>query len=209
MERLAQAMRAPLQPPPRGRAGGVARAKTAWRYLDGTFMPESEKEAASLDECERYAAGGRARARSAVRASDGNLCSEVKPMPKRVFLSFLAEDEPQVRGLRLLAANPTYDLEFYDESVRVGHDSTNADYVKSKIREKINRTSVTVCLISQNTHTSKWVDWELEESAKKKNKIIAMALKGVTQAVLLKLIKGKSLAFYPWDPANLTKLIGS
>lgn len=43
IERFAEAMRAPL---PRGRAGGLARARTAWRYFDGTFMPESERKAA-------------------------------------------------------------------------------------------------------------------------------------------------------------------
>lgn len=71
MERFAQAMRAPLPPVPRGRAGGLARSKMAWRYLDGTFMPESEKEAAYLEEYERYAAGGRARVARAQRARDG------------------------------------------------------------------------------------------------------------------------------------------
>jgi hypothetical protein len=71
IERFAEAMRAPLPLVPRGRAGGLARAKSAWRYFDGTFMPESEKESAYLEEYERYAAGGRARARSASRFSDG------------------------------------------------------------------------------------------------------------------------------------------
>jgi hypothetical protein len=71
IERFAEAMRAPLPPPPRGCSGGLARAKSAWRYFDGTFMPESEKEAADLEEYERYAAGGRARARTARRLSDG------------------------------------------------------------------------------------------------------------------------------------------
>jgi len=76
---------------------------------------------------------------------------------KRVFLSFIAEDRDRVQGLRLLAANPNYDLEFYDESVRAPIDSANAEYIKGVIREKINRTTVTVCLISEKTHTSKWV----------------------------------------------------
>ena len=76
MERFAEAMRAPLPVPPRGRAGGLARAKTAWRYFDGTFMPESETEAAYLEEYERYAKGGRARSATALRASDGTfLCT--------------------------------------------------------------------------------------------------------------------------------------
>jgi hypothetical protein len=126
---------------------------------------------------------------------------------KRVFLSFIEEDKEKVAGLRLLAANPNYDLEFYDESVRVAIDSRDAEYVKRRIREKINRTSVTVCLISENTHTSRWVDWELGESDEKGNAIIAMALKGVERAVLPKLIKEKNLTFHGWDPEQLNELI--
>jgi hypothetical protein len=68
IEKFAQTMRAPL---PRGRAGGLARARTAWRYFDGTFMPEWEKPEAYRLEHERYARGGRARALRAQRADDG------------------------------------------------------------------------------------------------------------------------------------------
>jgi hypothetical protein len=50
-----------------GRTGGLARASTAWRYLDGTFMPESEKAEARFQEYERYAIGGRARFESETR----------------------------------------------------------------------------------------------------------------------------------------------
>lgn len=126
---------------------------------------------------------------------------------KRVFLSFIEEDKERVQGLRLLAANPDYELEFYDESVRVAIDSADAEYVKRKIREKISRTSVTVCLISEQTYASRWVNWELEESAKKGNAIIAMALKGVERAVLPGLVKEKGLTFHAWDPALLNRLI--
>ena len=64
IERFAQGMRAPLH---RGRTGGLARASTAWRHFDGTFMPESEKWDAYRDEYDRHAAGGRARAAIASR----------------------------------------------------------------------------------------------------------------------------------------------
>jgi hypothetical protein len=74
IERFAEAMRAPL---PRGRAAGLARPRTAWRYFDGTFMPESERRASDLEEYERYAAGGRARAASAVRNEDGKFIAGV------------------------------------------------------------------------------------------------------------------------------------
>ena len=67
-ERVAESMRAPI---PRGRAGGLARARNAWRFFDGSFMPKSAKLDARFAEYERYAAGGRARAATARRASDG------------------------------------------------------------------------------------------------------------------------------------------
>ncbi len=126
---------------------------------------------------------------------------------KRVFLSFRAEDRQQVQGLRLLAANPDYDLELYDESVRVAIDSRNAEYVKKVIREKIARSSVTVCLISPLTYTSAWVDWELSESAQKGNKMIAMGLKGVTVAQLPDYFRTRDNWFWFWDPAKLKELI--
>jgi hypothetical protein len=64
-------LRLVVAPLPPGKAGGLARAREAWRYADGTFMPESEKFEACREEYERYAAAGRARARTALRAIDG------------------------------------------------------------------------------------------------------------------------------------------
>jgi hypothetical protein len=74
IEKFAEAMRAPL---PRGRAGGLARASRAWRYIDGTFMPESEKEAAYLGDYERFARGRRARAAIAKRDELGRFSPSV------------------------------------------------------------------------------------------------------------------------------------
>jgi hypothetical protein len=128
-------------------------------------------------------------------------------MAKRVFLSFIVEDEKHVDGVRLLAKNPNNDLEFYDESVKEPFDSTNAEYLRRRIKEKIDRTSVTVCLISEETHRSKWVDWELKTSDDKGNTIIAMAVKGVHEAILPKLIKEKKLRFRDWDVNKLAELI--
>ena len=59
LEAFARAMRAR---PMRGRAGGLARARSAWRYADGAFAANSERDEAIEEfECaeyERCAAGG-------------------------------------------------------------------------------------------------------------------------------------------------------
>lgn len=128
---------------------------------------------------------------------------------KRVFLSFASEDLPFVRGVRLLAANPNFELEFFDESVRKEIHSANDAYVRQRIREKIARTSVTVCLVGRTTHQSRWVDWELEESDAKGNAIIAMAVKDVSNPTPPARIRQKLLTVHQWDPDRLARLIES
>jgi hypothetical protein len=123
---------------------------------------------------------------------------------KRVFLSFLSEDIPQVNGLRLLTANPKFDIEFFDESVRTPIRSTNADYIKRCIREKINRTSVTVCFVSSHTYESDWVCWELDESIKKGNLLHFMGLPNGPSTLILP-EPGRRLG-RPWHSWNLDTL---
>src|SRR5579871_3691770 len=123
---------------------------------------------------------------------------------KRVFISFRAEDRPQVNGLRLLAANPKFDIEFYDESVRTPYESNDPAYIRRKIREKINRTSVTVCLVSAETHTSQWVTWELDESIDKGNTIICMGFpSGPDRLTLPEPARRLHLPWYSWDIDHL------
>lgn len=127
---------------------------------------------------------------------------------KRVFISFRAEDRQQINGLRLLAANPNFDIEFYDESVRTPYNSSNATYIRQRIREKINRTSVTLCMVSALTHTSEWVRWELEESLDKGNTIIAMGLpSGPNTLTLPEPLRRLNMTWYLWDLTLLTNLI--
>jgi Thoeris protein ThsB, TIR-like domain len=92
--------------------------------------------------------------------------------------------------------------------VRVEINSTNADYVKQQIREKIKRTTVTVCMVSEQTYTSGWVDWELEESYKKGNNLICMGFKdGPNRLTLPKPCRDRSAAWYEWNHEVLDRLI--
>ncbi len=126
---------------------------------------------------------------------------------KKVFLSFADEDAQKVRGLITSLYSPDYDLDFYDGPLDMDIDAEAADVAKRLIGEKIVKCSVTVCLIGENTHKSKWVDCQLQKSLRKGNKIIAMALKGIKEAVLPVIIREEYLTFYPWDPRRLRKLI--
>lgn len=126
---------------------------------------------------------------------------------KKVFLSFAPEDIRKVRDLLALLANPDYELDFYEVPLDMDFESEGADSIKRAIGERIVNCGVTVCLIGENTHKSKWVDCELKKSRNKGNRIIAMALKRIESAVLPEVVREENLKFYPWDPQKLGKFI--
>lgn len=93
---------------------------------------------------------------------------------RNVFISFATEDMDEVNLLRAQTKNENNDLEFNDHSVKEAYDSEQADYIKRKITERINRCSVTVVYISDATAKSPWVKWEVEKSLELGKKVIAI-----------------------------------
>jgi hypothetical protein len=97
-------------------------------------------------------------------------------MAKHVFLSFVVEDKALVDLFRGQAKNKNSELEFDDFSVTEPFDSTNADYIRTKITEKIRRASITICLIGETTYKSRWVKWEIEKSDELGKRLLGVRL---------------------------------
>jgi hypothetical protein len=93
---------------------------------------------------------------------------------RHVFISFDHEDLDEVNLLRGQAKNEKVDLQFDDHSVKEPYDSSNADYIQRNIREKIDRCSVTVVYLTEKSASSKWVNWEIEESIKRGKGVIGV-----------------------------------
>ena len=85
-------------------------------------------------------------------------------MAKHVFLSFVVEDLDLVKMFRGQAKNKNSDLAFDDYSVTTPFNSTDADYIRGQITQKITNASTTICLIGTATAKSQWVKWEIEKS---------------------------------------------
>ena len=102
-------------------------------------------------------------------------------MARRVFVSFVEEDLNLVNLFRGQARNQNNDLEFLDYSVRQPFNSPNADYIKKQISDLIHKVSVTTCLIGYTTHTSRWVDWELEKAEELGKGIVGVRLHNAFQ----------------------------
>jgi hypothetical protein len=86
------------------------------------------------------------------------------PKRRRVFTSYRFRDKAQVELLRGQVKNKNSDLDFIDMGLKVPFDSDNADYIRSGIRERIRQSSVTLVFVSETTHESKWINWEIQES---------------------------------------------
>ncbi len=96
---------------------------------------------------------------------------------KTIFVSYDYENDKHYKNL-LVAwdANKEFDFSFYDGSVTVAIDSTDADYIKGRIRQRISASSHLLFLVGKETHKSKWVDWEIRTAIELKKKLIAVKI---------------------------------
>lgn len=125
---------------------------------------------------------------------------------KHVFISFAHEDLGEVNLLRGQAKNDKNDLVFDDFSVKEPYNSKNSDYIKSQIREKIDRVSVTIVYLSNNSANSDWVNWEIEESFRR-NKGVIGVYKGNAPKALPKAFINNKCKAVPWAHDAIAKAI--
>lgn len=125
---------------------------------------------------------------------------------RHVFISFDHEDLDEVNLLRGQAKNDKMDLQFDDHSVKEPYDSTNADYIKRNIREKIDRCSVTLVYLTDKTASSRWVNWEIEESLRRGKGVIGV-FKGTPPTRMPQAFQQNGCKAVKWEHAALVKAI--
>lgn len=126
---------------------------------------------------------------------------------RHVFISFANEDKDEVNLLRGQAKNDKTDLQFDDYSVKEPFDSKNADYIKSKIKEKIERTSVTIVYLSTDSGISKWVDWEIRESLKQGKGVIGVYKGDSPPSVIPSAFKEFKLKSVKWSHDEISRAV--
>ncbi len=80
---------------------------------------------------------------------------------RRVFLSFRYEDVDYANLVAAWSANENNDFQMYNERLTIAVNSQDAEYIKRRLRPKIDRASVLLCIIGSGTYTSDWVNWEI------------------------------------------------
>lgn len=100
------------------------------------------------------------------------------PRKRKLFLSFHAEDLPQVQGFRLMSKNPNMrEHAFHEKSLTSRVNSEDGAYLRRVIRDKIDSCSVLVCLIGNGTAWREWVDWEIRIAFELRKGVCGVRLK--------------------------------
>lgn len=130
-----------------------------------------------------------------------------KDSKHNVFISFAVEDKRDVDFLRGQAKNKQSDLEFNDWSLREPFNSKRAEYIKQGIRDRIKRSSVTIVYISDKTASSRWVNWEVNESIKLGKKVVAMYKGDRPPSKLPSSVKNNNIKVVKWNHKEIMKAI--
>lgn len=111
---------------------------------------------------------------------------------KRVFLSFLHEDIWEVNQFRVVIGNEYVGAMAYDESLKDPVKSLSMTYIKSKLADMINRASMAILLVSDDSWKDPdgWLEWEMTTAWELGKNVAAMKFKN---------------APYARDPAFLSK----
>jgi antiphage defense system Thoeris ThsB-like protein len=88
---------------------------------------------------------------------------------RRIFISYQHKDRMKAKGFNLLRHNKNVEVDFVGRHLLDPVNSTNQQYIKSKIKDMLHGTSVTAVLIGSETCDSKWVQYEIEKSLEKDN----------------------------------------
>ena len=96
---------------------------------------------------------------------------------KTVFISFDYDNDARYKNL-LLAwdKNSDFDFGFYDGSLKDAINSTNAAYIKGKIKPKILAAGRLLCIVGEKTSKSDWIDWEIQTATDNSKKLIGVKI---------------------------------
>jgi hypothetical protein len=117
---------------------------------------------------------------------------------RNVFISFAFEDLNEVNLLRGQAKNENSDVEFNDRSLHEPYESTRSEYIRLKLRERINQCTATIVYITEHSAASRWVEWEVAESLRLGKRVIAVH-SGTAPRAIPDVISRNRLRVVPWS----------
>ena len=133
-------------------------------------------------------------------------------MARSIFISYQRQDVNRARGFNLMKHSQYVDVNFRGRHLLTPVNSRNPSYIKSCVNKQMHGTSVTVVLLGEKTHQSNWVAWEIAQSIKRGNGVVAMRLKDQhaplpPNSEVTRLLRQAGAEVLPWSPHGVDRAI--
>lgn len=117
---------------------------------------------------------------------------------KNVFISHYNRDGEHIRNLKRLLLKKGYHLKNGSiEGTRRGKRIRD-EVIRRLIRLRIHWAGTFICLIGPKTHTRPWVNWEIEQAAKKGKRIIGVYINGANECDLPEAFHAHATTLVGW-----------
>ncbi len=124
-----------------------------------------------------------------------------------VFISFYADDLPEVSLLCDQFKNENSNIEFDARYLKLPFNQKKSDPLKHDIRELIRQSPFTVVYVSDKAANSEWVDWEIRESLAMGKDVLAMHEGDTPPKHLPEAINENSIEVLSWNPQRIIEAI--
>lgn len=132
---------------------------------------------------------------------------------KHVFISHHHADDAEVSNLTSLLSHQGYDIR--NSSIRakpanqrrLEQGLVKDETIRRLLRMKISWAGCVVVLIGKQTHTRKWVNWEIEQANKQNKRIVGVYLRGGTDADIPPAFEKYGSALVGWNSDSIIAAI--
>jgi hypothetical protein len=134
--------------------------------------------------------------------------------PRRhLFISHHHADDAEVDKLTKLVKRAGFDIR--NSSIRakpanqqrLERGDVKDETIRRLLRMKISWASTVVVLIGKDTHTRKWVNWEIEQANKKGKRIVGVYIRGGSDADKPQALEKHASAIVGWNSQNIMAAI--
>jgi len=127
-------------------------------------------------------------------------------MLEKIFISFRESDRQHREGFEGLLQNPNSSLKAIPISSRedVRHQGELA--VKNYIKEMLDESDIMICLIGDDSHNSKWIDYEVDVAISKNIPIIGVRVPNTYGSGPI-LFKKRDLPLINWNVNEIKREI--
>ena len=116
----------------------------------------------------------------------------------RVFISYKWEDKEFADGLMGTFLNPNNEYRHVPYNEREDYRQQGDYVIKVYLRGLINECRSLICIVGENTHSSRWVAYELEVANSQNKKIVPVRIPNTTGGPL-NLIKDWDINIVEWN----------